>query len=125
MTAPRSGPEGHWEVSEIAIGGELVPPIEGSQLTLSVEDGRVWGSSGVNRFAGRFGDDGLLGPLATTRMAGPDELMAQEDIFLRHLDEAEAWEHADQGISLIAHGLIVVTLTPSPLLSEECDAPRA
>ena len=114
MTSAHSGLEGHWEVSALEVGGELVPPIEASRLTLNVDEERVSGSSGVNRFTGQLGHDGLFGALATTRMAGPHELTAQEDIFLRHLNEAEAWEHYGEGISLTSLGLITVTLTPSP-----------
>jgi heat shock protein HslJ len=122
---PHSGLEGDWDVRTISVGGELVPPIEDSRLTLSVDHDRVWGSSGVNRFTGRLGDDRLFGLLATTRMAGPHELMAQEDIFLRHLSEAEDWEHAEDGISLTSQGLVIVTLTPSPSPSEGSGASRA
>ena len=115
MTAPDPPFEGHWEVSAIGFGGQLRPPVEGSRLTLSVEDDRVWGSSGVNRFTGRLEDgQGLFGPLATTRMAGPDELMAQEEVFLRHLGDADASEQSEEGISLTARGLTTVTLIPSP-----------
>ena len=107
--------EGHWEVRGILIDGHLQSPIEGSRLSLSVENGQVWGSSGVNRFTGRLDADRLFGPLAATRKAGPEQLMAQEAVFLRHLGEAEGWERHEEGISLVARGLETVTLTPSPL----------
>lgn len=58
-------------MSAIEVGGELVPPIERSRLTLSVDEDRLSGSRGVNRFMGQLDDDGLFGVLATTRMAGP------------------------------------------------------
>lgn len=114
MTSHRSGLEGDWEVSAIEVGGELVPPIDGSRLTLSVDGVRAWGTSGVNRFTGQLGDETVFGVLATTRMAGPEELMAQEAIFLRHLREAQDWERAGEGISLTSQGLVIVALTPSP-----------
>lgn len=114
MTVPKSRLEGSWEVSAMKVGGELVPTIEGSRLTLSVDEDRVSGSSGVNPFTGLLGDRGLFGAMAATRMAGPDELMVQEGIFLRHLNEAQGCQLAGEGISLTSQGLIAVTLTPPP-----------
>jgi putative lipoprotein len=58
-------------------------------------DGRVTGSSGCNRFTGKCAQDGgtlTMGPLATTRMACPPEIMQREQEFLallgkiRHVD---------------------------------------
>jgi heat shock protein HslJ len=49
------------------------------------EDGHVGGGSGLNRFSGAWTmDEGVLvlGPLATTRMAGPPERMDLERRFL-------------------------------------------
>lgn len=121
----RESLEGEWEVSGLAVGGELQPPIGGSRLTLTVDDDRVWGRSGVNRFTGGFGEDGVFGPLAVTRMAGPQDLMIQEDIYLRHLSDAEGWEEQQGGISLLAGGLIVLTLVPISNLSGGPSAERA
>ena len=44
-------------------------------LVLDLEEARVTGSGGVNRLTGQFalsGDELRFGPLATTRMAGPE-----------------------------------------------------
>ena len=54
----------------------------------------AYGSPGVNRFTASFEVDGrriTFGPAATTMMAGPDELMAQEFAFLRALENATAY----------------------------------
>ena len=86
---------------------------EGSRLTLEVSDGRVSGSSGVNRFMGSLGEEKpFSGPLATTMMAGPEELMSQERIFLDHLASVDSVEEADDGILLLSDGLVVLTLSP-------------
>lgn len=106
-------PAGRWAVETLAIGGELQPILDGPVLTLEVSpDGEVTGRAGVNRFRGRLGDERVFGPLATTMMSGPHELMAQERIYLKHLEAADAYEiDADQGgINLVAKGLIVLTL---------------
>ena len=52
------------------------------------EEGRVSGTGGVNRFAGTYAVEAgvlTLGPLATTRMMGPPELMAEEQAVLEAL----------------------------------------
>lgn len=104
-------------VESLAIGGELQPTLDGPVLTLEISPGdEVTGSGGVNRFKGRLDDDHLFGPLVATRMSGPHELMAQERIYLRHLEAADGYEvEADSGgINLVAKGLIVVTLRGLP-----------
>ena len=104
--------EGQWVVETLAVGGELVPTLsDGPVLTIDVADGQVSGSAGVNRFSGRLGSDKPFPLLAVTKIAGPEELMAQEDIFLRHLDSVDTVEIADSGILLLSDGLVVVTLS--------------
>jgi heat shock protein HslJ len=84
-----------WEVTGYNNGRQaVVGPKVGSRLTLEFKDGVVTGSSGCNRFQGAFSADGKglkIGPLATTRMACPDEVMAQEQEFLRALESATTW----------------------------------
>lgn len=106
--------EGRWVVDNLAIGGELHEPIPGPDLTLEVDaEGRVGGSGGVNRFMGRVGEDGLFGPLATTLMAGPEDLMAQEQSYLQLLEQVDSVETTEEGISLVGGGLILMTLKPA------------
>ncbi len=101
-------PEGRWQVSLIGVGGELVPPIEGSRLTLEVHGDHIGGSSGINRFAGTINDDGSLGPLATTRMAGSPVLKEQEQRYLAHLSNIDAVSEMD----LHASEIVVLSLAP-------------
>ncbi len=109
-------PEGSWRVVEIAIAGELVPPLKGrGPLSLDVADGKVAGNAGVNRFFGTVGDDGRPGPLATTMMAGPPDLMAQEQLYLGFLDSFDDIQTHDQGINLLRDDVVVVALVPSDL----------
>ena len=100
-------------VESVAIGGELQPTLDGPNLTIEVSpSGEVSGSAGVNRFRGRLGRDRPFGPLATTMMSGPHDLIAQERIYLKHLEAADGYEidPEEGGINLVAGGLIVVTL---------------
>lgn len=105
--------EGRWTVESLAIGGELQPTLDGPTLTLEVEGMVVSGHTGVNTFTGRLDVEKLFGPLAITRTSGPHELMAQEEIYLRHLRDADGFESSDGGISLLANGLMTLTLLPA------------
>lgn len=87
-----------WSVTAYNNGAEaVVSAAADSELTLEFgEDGQVSGSAGVNTFSGsyEYGDDGAIaiGPLATTKMAGPEELMQQEALYLAALQSSESWE---------------------------------
>lgn len=102
-------PTGAWVVAEISVGGELVPPLPGSRMTLEVEGNRVAGTAGANRFTGEE-RDGAFGSLATTMMAGPPELMDQENRYLGHLARIDAAEETETGIQLVSSGVVLVVL---------------
>ena len=76
--------EGDWLLVEI--DGE---PIDiDAPRSVRFESDRVTGQVGVNRFTGSFTIDGNvleIGPAASTRMAGPPELMDLEHRFLSQL----------------------------------------
>lgn len=65
--------------------------------TLSIEfsrDGKVSGSSGVNTYSGPvtiMEAAIMIGPLASTKMGGPAELMAQEAAFLKAMESCASW----------------------------------
>lgn len=75
----------HWSVVEIA--GSPVP--DGVSVTIEVpEAGVIAGSSGCNRYNGRFettGETIRFGALAGTRMMCPPERMAVEQAFHSHI----------------------------------------
>jgi heat shock protein HslJ len=86
-----------WSVTAYNNGKEAVVSVAAdSELTLEFgSDGQVSGSAGVNTFSGSFEYDGdtlSIGPLATTRMAGPQELMEQEALYLAALEASASWE---------------------------------
>jgi heat shock protein HslJ len=105
--------EGDWLVMEI----DDEPIDTGAPREVRFEGDRVVGQVGVNRFTGSFtldGDTLQVGPIASTRMAGPPDLMALEDRFNSHLDGEH--EIALKGdvvtLSREAHS-IVLTHAPS------------
>jgi len=105
--------DGSWIVESLAVGGELVPPLEGGgPLTLVVSDKQVSGTSGVNRFTGRLGDSNSFSSFAMTRMAGPEELMIQEAVLLAHLGSVDSIESSSSETLLLTGGQVVVALVP-------------
>lgn len=102
---------GRWLVE--SVGGQ--PVISDPSVELGA-DGRITGRTGLNRMMGSFEVvDGVLrcSPLATTRMAGPPELMDQENRLLAALAEPAPIELDDARLVLGAgdHELTLVRAT--------------
>jgi heat shock protein HslJ len=105
--------QGDWLV--VGIGGEPVDP--GAPRAVRFEGDRMSGQVGVNRFTGSFSIDGDVleaGPAASTRMAGPPELMALESRFHSHLQgEHEISLEGDELMFGRGERAIVLTRAPS------------
>ena len=96
------------EPVEIA-ADELAP-----SLALDLEEARVTGSGGVNRLTGQFvltGDELRFGPLATTRMAGPESAMQREAAFLAALGRITSYALEGRTLTLLADDDPVVRLS--------------
>jgi heat shock protein HslJ len=95
----------------------------GRPAVLRFDDGRLSGSAGCNRLLGSYTRDGAslkLAPnMASTMMACPPPLMAQEQAVTRALAATAAYQLADAGLMLLdAAGRPVLTfreLAPEPL----------
>ena len=74
----------------------MTSPAVDSTLTVAFgSDGKVSGNGGVNRFMGDFESGAKsvkIGPLQSTKMAGPPELMTQETAYLTALQNSTTWE---------------------------------
>ncbi|MCM1199279.1 MAG: META domain-containing protein, partial [Clostridium sp.] len=71
--------------------GEEVDCIDTPCLIFSKEDGKLYGSTGVNRFFGTYNLDGpklQLGAVGATKMAGPEKDMEFEQEFLSAMGRA-------------------------------------
>jgi heat shock protein HslJ len=116
---------------EAPAGSAAAPALPGSSWTLvglgDVElggtmptiafgaDGTMSGSAGCNTFNGTYTIDGhavTFGPLATTRMACADDVMAIEDAYLAALDGASSWSIAEDGL-LVLDGTTMLTFIPA------------
>lgn len=107
--------EGDWLVVEI--GGETVELQ--APRSIRFEGDRVTGRVGVNRFTGSFtieGDVLEVGPVASTRMAGPPEMMAVEDRFNSRL-EGQHEIIRDGDFLTLGQGERAIVLTPAPVVS--------
>ena len=82
-------------MSSDLLGGRRDERISGTELTtLFSDDGSVSGSGGCNRFSGTYAVDGdslTLSPLASTKMACADHVMAQEGVFFDGMAEVASF----------------------------------
>lgn len=102
--------QGDWVVTAYRSGESMVEPDGRIEAILRFDGTRVTGSMGVNRFSGEIEGELPIGPIATTRMAGPPELMRQEDALLEHLQSADSVKVVDEGMFLSADGLTLIEL---------------
>ncbi len=104
---------GTWSMTEIA--GVVVPESAPAEIAF-LDDGTLNGGTGVNRFRGSYVlvDDTLtVGPLMTTRMAGPPEAMEQEQRVLGVLGKPLS-VRIDQADVLLDDGHTTTRLVATP-----------
>ena len=105
-------------IVSVRAGEDLVPTIDGGRRTefTFLGDGRFAGSSGCNRFFGRFAeDDGALqaGPVGVTMMMCPEELMAQERWIIGAIEATTAiMRTGDRTVLLGDDSEVVLVLGP-------------
>ncbi len=98
-----------WIVTEL--GGAPAAPATDGWAAQSLEfdpDGlRFTGHGGVNRFGGRYTEDGrklVFGPLAMTRRAGPAARMEAEQRYTQVLSRVTGWRQDGFDLVLIGPG---------------------
>jgi heat shock protein HslJ len=100
----------------VALDGEPVLGSSSPDLAFGT-DGRVSGRATVNRLMGQYtleGDILRFGALATTMMAGPEELMVQEHRVLTALGHPLRVEAADGDDVLLVSDAGTTLLRPVP-----------
>lgn len=109
-----------WVVTAYNNGKEAVVSLEAeSKLTLDFgTDGNASGTSGVNTFSGAFTATDTtvsIGPLASTQMAGPENLMAQEAAYLQALQNSTKWSVVRGMLEMRdANDALQVSASPQP-----------
>jgi heat shock protein HslJ len=92
---------GEWRVESLA----GAPPVKGPALTITFDPaGRVFGTASCNRFTGGFTLTGesltIQQPAATMMACVPDEVMKQEDLFLKLLGSVTKFSTDGKGLTL-------------------------
>ena len=106
--------QGEWLVTRYRVDDDfLIPAEEGRGAFLEVAGDRVSGTMGINRIMGSIGEDGIVGALASTLMAGPQHLMDQEYILQQLLDFADRIVVGESGMTWLREGLTVVEMKRS------------
>jgi len=93
----------------VEIGADELTP----SLVLDLEEARITGSGGVNQLTGHFalsGDELRFGPLATTRMAGPEDAMRREGAFLAALERVTSYALDGRRLTFLDGDVAVVGL---------------
>ena len=118
---PSTQLQGTWNLVRYLSDEEMVVPSPGGREPphLTVDGNRIAGTMGVNRLIGEIGEDGLPGPLATTMMAGPPELMEQEAIVLELLRAADTVDVGETGMTWSRSGLNLVEFQRSGTISTD------
>ena len=100
----------------VELGGtpvEVEPDERLPHLVLDLEEAHVSGSGGVNRFTGTFALSEVelrFGPLATTRMAGPEPAMQRERAFLDALGRVTSYSLDGRMLTFLAADQAVARL---------------
>jgi heat shock protein HslJ len=101
-------PAGTWTLVELD-GADLDALARAPELVIAA-DGALSGFAGVNRFSGRFEPEALesgrivAGPLAATRMAGPEEAMEVEARLFALLGEPLEWRRFGDELTFLLRG---------------------
>lgn len=104
---------GRWRAVSIAVEGGQAAPLPGTALTLELAaDGGIAGFAGCNRYFGRLDADGAPGPLGSTMMACPPEIMGQERSFLDLLQQVDRFQESDGRLLAIGDGVVVAIFEP-------------
>lgn len=98
-------PVGVWQLEQL---GDAAPTAEAPITARFGADGSLSGSSGCNRFTGRYEVSGntitVAEPLASTMMACDEAVMAQEAAFLAALQGVQTFELDGESLTLTGRG---------------------
>lgn len=108
-----------WVLVELE-GEPIAPPTEGwaaQSLAFDAAGTALNGYGGINRFGGRYQQDGALlrfGPLAMTRRAGPEAQMDSERRYTAILSRVVAWRQEGTRLVLVGReGASLARLEPA------------
>ena len=122
-SATEQSPEGNWILTSFGSGSTTEHPT--GIISLDILSGNVTGNSGVNNYMGTVTVDTAAGkltlsPLATTRMAGPENMMTQEQKYLAAMANVTGYKITDGSLILTdkdGNTLLTFTVMPKSTLS--------
>lgn len=94
-------------LARMVVNSSEIPLSADSPISMTLgDDGILFGAAPINSYRGGYllsadGKFGLNEPLATTRMAGPPELMTLENAFLEALGQLHVLEPSEGGAALV------------------------
>jgi heat shock protein HslJ len=101
-------PGTEWQLSSYSDGTTVVTGQDIRTITMKFDDsGNISGFSGVNSYFGsyRLDSDAIsIGPLASTKMAGPESLMTLEQLYFNLLNSATGVSLSGDSLSLTNNG---------------------
>lgn len=105
-----------WVVQEMTVDGTKIQPIDSAMPVANFVEGTVSGVAGCNSYSGSYTIDGdaiTIGPLAATLMfcEQPEGAMEQEGLYLRLLQEADAYRVSDDTLTLLQRETVLIELT--------------
>ncbi|MDV0442344.1 META domain-containing protein [Methanorbis furvi] len=124
ITAPASqpqSPEGKWILTDF--GSNATPDHPMGVIDLQIAGTNVSGNSGVNQYFGTAVIDAAngkisFGPFGSTRMAGPENMMAQEQAYLAALANVTGYKITDGNLILTdAAGATILTFAVMPAVT--------
>ncbi|WP_372794705.1 META domain-containing protein [Pontiella sp.] len=106
-----------WDMTEyLSADGALQPRLEGSMVHLEISLGGASGSAGANKFFGSVTLDGSkirISATGSTMMMGTPELMAQENRFLQHVQDARMYQIVGEELRLLdGEGRVLLKFKP-------------
>jgi heat shock protein HslJ len=129
--APRYPLLGTWRVDAYEADGAVLAPPEDVRLEVVFALASIGGFAGCNSFSGTYGTNGnyvRISPLATTRLACDEAVMAVENAFLEALQGTSFVDRrGDQMLLTDRNGSMVVTLSrpqPEAAASPSPSAPK-
>lgn len=107
--AAAGGPlEGRWELTHREDAGGMTAIPAGVTVDAVFADGRLSGNAGVNSYSGTYrADDGgdlVIGPVASTQMAGPPAAMEVERAYLAALEAVRGYASDGEVLTMYAAG---------------------
>jgi heat shock protein HslJ len=113
---PVSPSSGGAELALESQAWELEDRIPGTRVDIEFREGKLSGHGGVNRYFGDYRLDGTaleIGQIGSTMMAGPREVMDQEQRFLGKLSQIAAYSIVGSQLRFMdREGKVVLVLVP-------------